>query len=113
MIDFSRMRNEEIVRIVRRKLYNIICEHVKRYDDENALKHIEMFMEGVSWTVGFRSVVTCDGEVYVYLKCVSLGTMNLYTAGYKVIDIRSEITTLRNSINRHYHKMGVCCHECY
>lgn len=112
MIDFSRMRNEEIVRNVWRALYRIICEHVKNCDDENALEHVKNFMEGVSWTVGFRSVVTCDGEVYVYLKCVSLGTMNLYTAGYKVIDFYHEIKALRKSINRHYHKMGVRFNEC-
>lgn len=105
MNDFRTMGNEEIIRTMRRKLYNIICDHVKHFDDENAMKHIEMFMEGVSWAAGFRSTVTCDGEVYVYLKCVSLGAMKLYTAGYKVIDIRSEIITLRNSINRHYDKM--------
>lgn len=114
MIDFRTMRNGEIVRVVRRKLYNIICEHVKHYDDENVLGHIEMFMEGVSWVAGFRYTVTCEGEVYVYLKCVSLGATKLYTTGYKVIDIRSEIITLRNSINRHYSKIwGVRCHECY
>lgn len=106
MIDFRTIRDEEIIRAVRRKLYNIICDHVRHFDDENTMKHIEMFMEGVSWAAGFRSTVTCDGEVYVYLKCVSLGAMKLYTAGYKVIDIRFEITTLRKSINRHYHKMG-------
>ena len=111
MIVFSTMRNEEIVLAVRRKLYNIICEHVKNYDDENTMEHIEMFLEGVSWATGFRYAVTCDGEVYVYLKCLCWSAMKLYTAGYKVIDIRSEITTLRNSINRHYSKIwGVRCH---
>lgn len=112
MIDFSTMRYEEIVRTVRRKLYKIICEHVKQYDDENAMEHIEMFLEGVSWATGLRYAVRADGEVYVYLKSLSWAAMKLYTAGYKVIDVPVEIKILRNSINRHYSKMwGVRCHE--
>ena len=107
MIDFRTMRNEEIVRIVRRKLYSIICEHVKHCDDENVMKHIEMFMEGVSWAIGLRYAISANGEVYIYLKCLIWAGMKLYTAGYKVIDIRFEIITLRKSINRHYDKMRV------
>lgn len=114
MIDFRTMRNEEIIRTVRRKLYNIICEHVKRYDDENAMKHIEMFMDGFSWAVDLRYTVTGTGKVYLYLKCLNWARMELVEIEYKVIDVHLEIKVLRNSINRHYDKIwGVRCHECY
>ena len=106
MIDFRTMRNEEIIRTVRRKLYNIICEHVKRYDDENAMKHIEMFMVGVSWATGLRYAVRADGAVYVYLKGLSWAEMRLFDVWYNVIDVHLEIKILRNAINRHYHKKG-------
>ena len=106
MIDFRTMGNEEIVRNVRGKLYSIICEHAKHFDDENTMMHIERFLEGVSWATGLRYAISANGEVYIYLKCLSWAEIKLYTAGYKVIDIRSEIKTLRNSINRHYAKMG-------
>ena len=99
MIDFRAMRNEEIIRTVRRKLYSIICEHVKHCDDENVMKHIEMFMEGVSWVTGLRYAVRADGVVYVYLKGLSRAEMRLF-------DVHLEIKILRNAINRHYHKMG-------
>lgn len=106
MIDFRTMRNEEIIRAVRRKLCKIICEHVKHYDDENALKHVEMFMEGVAWSTGLHYAVRGDGEIYVCLKCLDWAGMRLYTACYRVIDVYVEIKILRNAINRHYHKMG-------
>lgn len=99
MIDFRTMRNEKIIRTVRRKLYSIICEHVKHCDDENVMKHIEMFMEGVSWVTGLRYAVRADGAVYVYLKGLSWAEMRLF-------DVHLEIKILRNAINRHYHKMG-------
>lgn len=107
MIDFRTMRNEEIIRAIRRKLYNIICEHVKHYDDEYALNHIEMFLKGVSWTTGLHYVVRADGEVYVSLK----GLLDVW---YEVIDVHLEIKVLRNSINRHYNKIrGVRGYEWY
>lgn len=106
MIDFSTMRNEEIIRTVQRKLRYIICDHVKNYDDENAMKHIEMFMEGVSWATGLRYAVRADGEVYVYLKGLSWAEMRLFDVWYNVIDVHLEIKILRNAINRHYHKKG-------
>lgn len=115
MIDFRTMRNEEIIYAVRRKLYSIICEHVRQYDDENAMKHVEMFLEGVSWTAGLRYAVR-DGKVYVYLKCGCTGLKwnCLFDIEYKVIDVYLEIKILRNSINRHYSKIWeVRCHECY
>lgn len=112
MIDFSRMRNEEIVRNVWRELYRIICEHVKNYDDENAREHIERFLEGVSWATGLTCEVRGDGEVYVYLRSGSWEGFSLLCIEYKVIDIYIEIKILRNSINRHYNKIwGVRCHE--
>ena len=104
MIDFRTMRNGEIVRVVRRKLYNIICDHVKHHDDENAMEHIKMFMEGVSWATGLRYAVR-DGKVYVYLKCLYWFEMELFDIEYKVIDVYREIKILRNSINRHYSKI--------
>lgn len=106
MIDFSRMRNEEIIRTVRRKLYSIICEHVKHCDDENVMKHIEMFMEGVSWVTGLRYAVRADGAVYVYLKCLYWSAMEWVEIEYEVINVHLEIKMLRNSMNRHYHKTG-------
>ena len=102
MIDFRTMRNEEIIRVVRRKLYGIVCEHVKQYNDENALKHIEMFMEGVSWATGLRYAVRGDGEVYIYLSCPQT---RLFVVWYEVIDVNLETKILRNSINRHYSKI--------
>lgn len=111
MIDFRTMRNEEIVRSVRRKLCEIICEHVKHYDDENALKHIEMFMEGVAWARGLRYAIW-DGKVYVYLTCLNRDEMCLFNVCYEVSDFHLEIKTLRKSINRHYHKKGVRFNEC-
>lgn len=105
MIDIRTMRNEEIIRTVRRKLRYIICDHVKNYDDENAMKHIEMFMEGLSWATGLRYVVSADGEIYVYLKCLNRANMRLFDERYKVIDVHLDIKILRNSINRHYAKM--------
>ena len=110
MIDFSTMRNEEIVRNVRWKLHNIICEHVKHSDDENAMEHIEMFMEGVAWAKGLSYVVR-DGKVYVYLKCLNWSEMKLIEIEYEVINVYSEIRILRNSINRHYHKKEVRFNE--
>lgn len=104
MIDLSRMRNEEIVHIVRRKLYRIICEHVKNCDDENTMEHIERFLEGVSWAAGLRYAVRADGEVYVYLQCLNWSSMQVFYITYVVIDIYIEIKILRNSINRHYYK---------
>lgn len=111
MIDFRTMRNEEIICAVRRKLYNIICEHVRQYDDENAMKHVEMFLKGASWATGLRYAVR-DGKVYVYLKCLYWFEMELFDIEYKVIDVYLEIKILRNSINRHYSKIwGVRCNE--
>ena len=106
MIEFGTLRDEKIVRNVRRKLYSIICEHVKHCDDENVMKHIEMFMEGVSWVTGLRYAVRADGAVYVYLKGLSLAEMRLFDVWYNVIDVHLEIKILRNAINRHYHKKG-------
>lgn len=106
MIDFSTMRNEEIIRTVRRKLYSIICEHVKHCDDENVMKHIEMFMEGVAWATGLFYAARADGEIYVYLTGLDWSGMRLFTAGHRVIDVYVEIKILRNAINRHYHKKG-------
>lgn len=108
MLDFRTVRNNEIIRAVRKKLYNIICDHVKHFDDENAMKHIEMFMEGVFWACGLRYAVRRDGKVYVYLKCLSFveKQMVVIEYEYEVIDIFIEIKILRNAINRHYHKMG-------
>lgn len=105
MIDFSRMRNEEIVRNVRRKLYRIICEHVKNCDDENTMEHIERFLEGVSWSTGLNYRVWPSGEVHVYLRSLSWAEMRLFYITYAVIDIYIEIKMLRNSINRHYYKI--------
>ena len=87
MIDFSSARNEKIIRAVRRKLYNIICEHVKNYDDENTMEHIEMFMEGVSWATGLHYAVRANGKVYVYLKGLSWPAMKLIDKEYKVINV--------------------------
>lgn len=89
--------NKKIARKVRRKLYNIICEHVKHFDDEKAMEHIEIFMEGVSWATGLRYAVRRDGLVYIYL--------NLTT--YIVLDVYLEIKILRNSVNRHYAKQDI------
>lgn len=105
MIDFRTMRNEEIICAVRRKLFNIICEHVRHSDDENAMEHIEKFMEGVAWTTGLRYAVRA-GKVYVYLKCLNFYAMKLIEIEYEVINVYFKIKILRKSINRHYHKMG-------
>lgn len=102
MVDFSRMSDEAIVRNVRRKLYGIIYEHVKNFDDENTLSHVKNFIEGVSWATSLPCEVRGDGEVYVYL-IKSAGGEGLCTE-YKVIDLYIEIKILRNSINRHYYK---------
>lgn len=99
MVDFSRMSNESIIRKIRRKLYGIICEHVRNFDDENAREHVERFMEGVSWATSLRYGVRADGIVYVYLKGSSLTDIE-----YEVIDVYIESKILRNSINRHYYK---------
>lgn len=107
MIDFSAMRNEEIVRIVRRKLYSIICEHVKHCDDENVMKHIEMFMEGVSWATGLRYATRRDGLVYVYLNRSTQAQVKLYRVECFVIDVYLETKILRNSVNRHYAKQVI------
>lgn len=104
MVDFSRMSNEAIVRNVRRKLYGIICEHVKNFDDENTLSHVKNFMEGVSWTTSLPYEVCADGRVYVYLKDPN---DSLYVIEYKVADIYIDIRILRNSINRHYYKAAI------
>lgn len=101
MADFSGVINESIIRKIRRKLYAIICEHVRNFDDENAKAHVERFMEGVSWATGLRYGVRADGMVYVYIG-------DLFTlAEYEVIDIYIETKILRNSINRHYYKTRV------
>lgn len=105
MKDFRCMRNEEIVRNVRRKLFNIICEHVRHSDDENVMEHIEMFMEGVSWATGLRYIVTDAGKVCVYLKCISWAAMEAVEIEYKVINVNYEVKILRKSINRHYSKI--------
>lgn len=110
MIDFSTMRNEEIVRNVWRELYRIICEHVKNYDDENAMEHIERFLEGVSWATGLRYAVRADGDVYVYLQVLNWPAMRLHEIECEVLNIYVEVKILRNSINRHYEKIwGVPC----
>lgn len=103
MIDFSSMRNEEIVHNLCRELYIIICEHVKHFDDENIMEHIKMFMDGVSWAKGLYYAVR-GGKVYIYLKCLIWAEMRLAEVEYKVIDVYFESKTLRKSINRHYHK---------
>lgn len=100
MVDYSGIINEKIVRKIRRKLYNIICEHVKNFDDENALEHIEMFMEGLSWGTGLRYGVRADGAVYVYLR-------GLDWVETHIIDVYIEIKILRNSVNRHYAKQDI------
>lgn len=106
MIDFSRMRNEEIVRNVRRELYRIICKYVKNGEDEKARGHIEKFLEGVSWATGLNYKVWLDGEVSVYLNGLNWAEMRMYEITYSVIDIYIEIKILRNSINRHYYKIA-------
>lgn len=100
------MRNEVIICKLRRKLCGIICEHVKNGDDENTREHIERFLEGVSWATGLNYKVWLDGEVYVYLNGRSWPEMRVCEITYSVIDIYIEIKILRNSINRHYHKVG-------
>lgn len=105
MIDISTMRNEEIVRNLWRDLYRIICEHVRHCGDENTMKHVEAFMEGVSSASGLRYAVR-DGKVYAYLGCLIWLDMELVEVEYEVINIYFEIKILRNSINRHYHKKG-------
>lgn len=100
MADYSRIINKKIARKIRRKLYNIICEHVKNFDDENALMHVGMFMEGLSWGTGLRYGVRGDGVVYVYLKGLD------WVGTHLIIDVYIEIKILRNSINRHYYKKG-------
>lgn len=105
MIDLSTMRNDEIVRNLRKDLYRTICEHVRHCGDENTMKHVEAFMEGVSSASGLRYAVR-DGKVYAYLKCLVCPDMELVVAEYEVINIYFEITILRNSINRHCHKKG-------
>lgn len=104
MIDYSRIRNKEIVCNLRRELYRIICAHVKDCDDENAREHIERFLEGVSWVTGLNYSVRPDGEVRVYLIGYSCAEMRAVGITYSVIDIYIEIKILRNSINRHYYK---------
>lgn len=105
MIDFRTMRNEEIIRVVRRKLYKIICGHVKHCNDENVMVHILMFMRGVSWATGLRYSIRANGEVYVYLKCLNGSAMEVVEIEYKVINVNYERNILRKSINRHYYKM--------
>lgn len=101
MADYSSIINKKIACKIRRKLYTIICEHVKHFDDENALEHIEMFMEGVSWATGLRYGVGGDGVVYVYLKGLDrVGT-------HLIIDVYLETKILRNSVNRHYAKQDI------
>lgn len=102
MIDFSKMRGKEILRVLRRKLYGIVCEHVKNFDDENVLGRVERFLEGVSWVSGLRYAVRGDGEVYVYLKGPDHGSTRLYEI--EVLDVCIETKILRNSVNRHYYK---------
>lgn len=104
MADFSGVINESIIRKIRRKLYGIICEHVKNCDDENAMEHIKRFLEGVSWATGLQCEVRGNGEVYVYLKSASGEGFSLLCIEYKVVDIYIDTRILRNSINRHYHK---------
>lgn len=100
MLDSSGIKNEAFIRKLRRKLYEIICEHVRNFDDENAKAHVERFMEGVSWATGLRYEVQVDGIVYVYIGDLFI------LAEYEVIDIYIESKILRNSINRHYDKNG-------
>lgn len=107
MTDYSRIINKKIVRKIRRKLYNIICDHVKNFDDENALEHIEMFMEGVSWATGLRYATRRDGLVYVYLNRSTQTQVKLYRVEYFVIDVYLETKILRNSVNRHYAKQDI------
>lgn len=104
MADYSGIINEKIARKIRRKLYSIVCEHVKNFDDEKALEHVKNFMEGVSWATGLRYKVLGGGTVYVYLSCFSRSEMNL--SRYRVLNVYTEVKILRNSINRHYHKKG-------
>lgn len=99
MADFSNIINKKISRLMRRKLYGIICEHVKNFEDENALAHVKNFMEGVSWATGLRCAVRGDGVVYVYLR-----DSDLVRKSVLLIDVYVEIKILRNSINRHYYK---------
>lgn len=101
MLDSSGIKNEVFIRKLRRKLYAIICEHVRNFDDENAKAHVERFMEGVSWATGLRYDVRADGMVYVYI-----GDLFILVE-YEVIDIYIETKILRNSINRHCDKMEV------
>lgn len=105
MLDFSRMRNEEIVCKLRRELYRIICKYVKNGDDEKARGHIEKFLEGVSWATGLNYKVWLDGEVSVFLNGLKWAEMEICEITYSVIDIYIEIKILRNSINRHYYKI--------
>lgn len=104
MADFSGIINESIARKIRRKLYGIICEHVRNFDDESVKDHVERFLEGVSWATGLNCKVRGDGEVYVYLKSASGEGFSLLCIEYKVIDLYIEIKILRNSINRHFYK---------
>lgn len=108
MADYSGIINEKIVRKIWRKLYNIICEHIKNFDEENVMEHIEMFMEGVSWATGLRYEIWRDGIVYVYLNRPTYPQVKLYRVEYNfVIDVYLETKILRNSVNRHYAKQDI------
>lgn len=98
------IRIEVFIRKLRRKLYGIVYECVKNFDDENAKEYVARFLEGVSWATGLTFEVRGDGEVYVYLEIDMGEGFSLLCLEYKVIDIYIEIKILRNAINRHYYK---------
>ena len=106
-MNFSRKKNEAIIRKLRRKLYGIVYECVKNFDDENANEYVERFLEGVSWASNLRYDVRGAGVFYVYLDGISWPEKKLYVYAYRIFDAYNEIRILRKSINRHYAKQDI------
>lgn len=104
MVDYGGVMNGSFIRKMRRKLYGIVYECVKNFDDENAKEYVERFLEGVSWASGLRYDVRGHGVFYLYLNGYSWPSKKLYVYTYRIVDVYNETRILRKSINRHFYK---------
>lgn len=104
MAECRKAKNIEIVDIVRKKMRNIISEHVRYAVDECAEMHLKFFMEGFCWRTDVYCEFEENGDVFLILPYREPPAV--FKWPYYLLNINEEVKALRKSINRHYAKQG-------
>ena len=98
MADCRKAKN---IKIVRRKMRNIISECVMNSDDECAEMYLKFFMEGFCWRTDACCYFEGNGDVFLILAHRETPAA-FKKQTYYLLNINEEVKTLRKSINRHY-----------